>query len=509
MAADGSTTSGSELKRALRLRHLIMLSAGGTIASGFLLFAGSAISIAGPAAIISYIIAGVIALAVMACLAELCVAKPVSASFATYAKDTMGPLAGFVTGWNYWLAWVMGAATESVAAGTYLHSFYAQVPVWVVAFFIIALEMAINIIGVLVMGEYEFVLSTIKILALVGFIVVGALAILGIGFPSHGIVEYTTNGGFFPHGGGAVVAALLTVFFAYVGIELVAVTAEESVDPARDVPRALFRTTGIVVGLFVIGLFALLAIFPWTSAGTSSSPFVDALSSLHVPAIAAVLNWVVIVASISSVDGGIYTASRMLFTMSREGHFPQALARTHPKRRTPTLATAVTATCAFVGSLLAFFFPDTAYIFVASLSAFGFLFSWLMISISQPLYRIKMGAEWVRNLRWRTPLYPLTPIVACVTVLGAFTGQFFTGGPGTTIGPVTIPGGGITIVIGVLWTLVWAVYYLAYARRAFVHGGQWQLREAEMLRAYEESFADPKPPDRQDVKKLRPPVQPE
>jgi L-asparagine transporter-like permease len=466
-----------QLRRALRVRHLVMLAVGGTIASGFLLFAGSAIGLAGPAVIVSYVIAGIITVAVMACLAELCVSKPVSASFATYARDTMGPLAGFTTGWNYWLAWVMGAATESVAAGTYFHSFYSFAPVWVVAAIIIAIEMAINLVGVLFMGEYEFILSTIKIIALIAFIVIGICAILGIGFHSEGVSQLTANHGFFPKGSGAVFTALLTVFFAYAGIELVGVTAEESVNPARDVPRALFYTVGIVVALFVIGIFILMAILPWATAGTSSSPFVDAIKSLNIPVIATIFNWIVISASVSSVDGALYTASRMLFAQAREGNFPKAIAVTNARRKVPTLAIAITATCMFIGALLAYFFPNSAYIFVASLSAFGFLFAWLMIALAQPLYRRKMGKEWVRNLKWKTPLYPITPIIAIVTVLGALIGQFFTGGSGTKIGPITIPGGGLSVVVGVIWTIIWAIYYLAYARRKFRHGDEWRRQE--------------------------------
>jgi L-asparagine transporter-like permease len=470
-------THEGQLRRVLRVRHLVMLSVGGTIASGFLLFAGSAIGIAGPAVIVSYVIAGIITIAVMACLAELAVQKPVSASFATYARDTMGPLAGFLTGWNYWLAWVMGAATESVAAGTYFHSFYSFAPIWIVAAIIIAIEMTINLVGVLFMGEYEFILSTIKVIALAAFILIGVCAILGIGFHSHGVTELTANHGFFPKGEGVVLTALLTVFFAYVGIELVGVTAEESVNPARDVPRALFWTVIIVVALFVIGIFILLAISPWTSASTSSSPFVDAIKSLKVPVIASVLNWIVISASVSSVDGAVYTASRMLFTQAREGNFPRQLAQTNPRRKVPTAAIAITASCTFIGAVLAYFYPASAYVFIASLSTFGFLFAWLMIALAQPLYRLRKGAEWVRNLKWKTPWYPLTPIIAIVTVLGALIGQFFTGGSGNKIGPITIPGGGLAIVVGVIWTLVWSAYYLFFARRVFTHGEEWRSRE--------------------------------
>jgi L-asparagine transporter-like permease len=183
-----------------------------------------------------------------------------------------------------------------------------------VAAIIIALEMAINLVGVLFMGEYEFILSTIKVVALAAFILIGVCAILGIGFHSEGVTRLTANHGFFPKGTSVVFTALLTVFFAYVGIDLVGVTAEESVNPARDVPRALFYTVGIVVVLFVVGIFVLMAILPWAQAGTSSSPFVDAIKSLNIPVLATIFDWIVISASVSSVDGALYTASRMLFT---------------------------------------------------------------------------------------------------------------------------------------------------------------------------------------------------
>jgi L-asparagine transporter-like permease len=352
MAHDDAATTTGGLKHELRVRHLLALSIGGAIASGFLLFVGQAVAIAGPAVLISYLIGGVILIAVMACLAELCVAKPVG-SFATYARDAMGPLAGFLTGWNYWLAWVMGIATESVAAGTYLHAQYSGIPVWLTAFIIIAFEMIINIIGVLLMGNYEMLLTTIKSVGLLCFVVVGILAILGIGFPHHGLSNISSNGGFFPKGGGAVFAALLTVLFAYVGIEMVSVAAEECRDPKRDVPRSLLLSVVAVIGIFLVGTVVLLAILPWNQAGTSSSPFVDALNALNLGPLASIFSWIVIIASVSAVDGGLYTASRMLFSLSREGHFHPSLASTHPTRRTPTLATVLTAGCAFIGALLA------------------------------------------------------------------------------------------------------------------------------------------------------------
>ena len=480
---EGIETESQDLRRRLRLRHLIMLSVGGTIASGFFLFIGTAIGIAGPAVVVTFVIVGIVSLAVMACLAELSVNSPVAAvagSFATYARDTMGPLAGFLTGWNYWLAWVMGAATESVAAGTYFHVFRPEIPIWVVAGIIVAIEMVVNLVGVLFMGEYEFALSMLKTVVLGLFVVLGIAAILGVGFHGTGVGNYTSQGGFAPMGIGAVFTALFTVFFAYVGIELVGIGAEESVHPERDVPRALMWTAALVALLFIVGSLVLMAIVPWKHvASTSISPFVDALNGLHVPVIASIFNWVVIIASLSSVDGGLYTASRMLFALAREGHFPEVVARTHRARKVPVLAIAITSICIFVGAVLAFFYPATAYVFVADLSSFGFLYAWLMIPTAQMLYRRQRGAGYVQALKWRVPIYPLTPLLAIVAVLVALIGQFFIPGSNTFLG-ITIPGSGFVVVIGLVWTAVWAVYYLAIGRN-FTHGSKW--RAAESARA--------------------------
>jgi len=464
------------LQRRLQLRHLIMLSVGGTIASGFFLFSGQAIGIAGPAVVVTYAVAGLISLCVMACLSELSVSRHVAGSFAIYAQETMGQLAGFLTGWNYWLAWVMGAATESVAAGTYFHVFRPEVPIWIVAGIIVAIEMFVNLVGVLFMGEYEFSLSMLKTIVLALFAIIGLAAILGIGFHGTGVSNYTAHGGFAPKGSGAVFTAIFTVFFAYVGIELVGVTAEESVNPERNVPLALMWTAALVCLLFIGGTLILIAIDPWQQvAGTSISPFVDALNRLHVPLIATVFNWVVIIASVSSVDGGLYTASRMLFALAREGYFPEEVARTNPKRRVPTLAIFVTSLSIFVGAIIAYFYPTTAYVFVASLATFGFLYAWLMIPLAQMLYRMQKGQEYVRNLKWKVPFYPITPLIAIASVLVAFIGQFFVGS-GQTLGPIPIPGSGLTVVVGLIWTAFWAGYYLLIGRK-FTHGEAWRQQE--------------------------------
>jgi L-asparagine transporter-like permease len=218
-------------------------------------------------------------------------------------------------------------------------------------------------------------------------------------------------------------------------------------------------------------------------ASTSDSPFVDALNHLHVSAIATIFNWVVILASLSSVDGGLYTASRMMFAVAREGHFPAAVARTSPGRKVPTLAILITSLSIFVGAVVAYFYPTSAYVFVASLASFGFLSAWFMIPVSQILIRRQRGEAYVRALKWRVPLYPLTPLVAIVSVIVAMFGQFFYGS-GNTFGPITIPGSGITVVVGIIWTLFWAGYYMLIGRK-LAQGAAWQAQPAAAAHAYQ------------------------
>jgi L-asparagine transporter-like permease len=447
----------TELKRALHMRHLIMLSVGGTIASGFFLASGAAIAVAGPAVVITYALAGVITLIVMGCLAEISVIRPVAGSFATYAHELMGRWMGFMTGWNYWLAWVMGAASESIAAGTFLHALYPMIPIWLVAFVFVVFEGVINILGVLTMGEYEFVISSLKLLGLAVFIVASALAIFGVTTP-HGLGfgHYTAHGGFLPYGWGGVFSSLLAVFFAYVGIELVGVTAEESVHPERDVPRALIWTAVIVTALFILASLGLLAVLPWREAGTSSSPFVLALRVLHTsPEAVAIFNFVIVLASLSSIDGGLYTASRMLFSLSRDGFFPRAWAATHPTRKTPVLAIVLTSIIILVGGVMAILAPSFAYSWAFGLSTFTWMWVWFVIGLSQYLYRKRLGPEGARRLKWRMPGYPVAPFIVMVATFGAIVGQLF------------VPGGWVVDAGGLAWIALSTAYYLLWGRRLY------------------------------------------
>lgn len=460
--AEGATGAGT-LHRALKMRHLVTLSIGGTIGSGFFLGAGGSLSIGGPGVVLMYIIAGLVIVGVMACLAELSVQGQTAGGFAIYAQERLGPWAGFITGWNYWLAWAAGMGAEGIAVGTYTHtlSVFHSIPIWLIALIVVSADFGINLVGILTMGNYEFILSAIKIFALAAFAAACLVATFGAGHSGGAASALTGHGGFFPTGVHGLFNSFLIVFFAFTGVEMINISAEESVNPERDVPRALVGTATGVMVLFVLSVLALASAVPWNAVGTSSSPFYDALHGLNLPVLANLMVVAIILSSISALDSGLYAASRMLFALSREGYFPQGMSKTHKTRKVPVGALLVCGVCIYLGVLLDVVLPSYAFIFLGSLATLGFMWAYVLIPVLQILSRRGMTGEQVRNLRWKVPGYPVTPVVCLAAVLVAIIVPMFQNQPGA----LGINAGLLPVVGGVIWVAAWTVYYLTIGRR--------------------------------------------
>jgi AAT family amino acid transporter/GABA permease/histidine transporter len=461
--AAAATGSAGTLHRALHLRHLVTLSIGGTLGSGFFLGVGGALSTGGPGVVVTYLIAGIVVIGVMACLAELSVQGQAAGGFAIYAQERLGPWAGFMTGWNYWLAWAAGMGAEGIAVGTYVHSLSAfhSIPIWLIAFVVVAVDFGINLIGVLTMGNYEFWLSTIKIVALIVFALAVLAAVTGIAGDTSGSNLLTSHGGLFPTGVHGLFNSFLIVFFAFTGVEMINISAEESVQPERDVPRALIGTAIGIMVLFIAAVLALAAAIPWNHVGTSSSPFYDGLHALHFPLLANLMVLAIIISSISALDSGLYASSRMLFALSREGYFPKSMSKTHPTRQVPVAALLVCGACIFGGVLLSVITPSYAFIFLGSLATLGFMWAYVLIPVLQILYRRGLTKEEVGRLRWRVPGYPVTPIVCILLVLTAIVAPIFQNNPGA----FGINAGLLPVVAGAIWMAVWSAYYFIVGRR--------------------------------------------
>jgi len=458
--------SDEPLKRELKARHLTMISIGGVIGAGYFLGAGGAIQMAGPAVIISYFVGGFVTILVMALLSEMAVAMPVAGSFQVYATKTMGPRAGFMTGWTYWFAFLIGPASETIAAGTFLHLWFPMVPIWVFSLVVAALMTTVNIIGVLVFGEVEFWLSLIKVVALVGFIIWGCVAVFGLHIQDASFSNLwganSDPSGFAPMGPAGVIGAMLIVFFSYGGTEAIGTAAEESHNPARDIPRALTGTVVRIVVLYVISITVLLMVVPWQKLGVSSSPYVDAVMVLGGPVFGNIMNFVVLTAALSCIDTGVYATSRMLYSLSRDGYFPKVFSTVNPKRKVPVAAAIACCAVLFLGALLAYFWED-AYVWVAGVSGFGFLFAWLMIVLSQPGMRKIILRDNPDALKWKAPFTPFIQYLAVALIVCVFIGQFF------------IQDGWKTMLAGGIWLCITLLYYQFFAKKSHTKAMQGEL----------------------------------
>jgi L-asparagine transporter-like permease len=384
----------------------------------------------------------------------MAVAMPVAGSFQVYASKSYGPYAGFVTGWTYWMAFLIGPAAETIAAGTFLNLWFPTVPIWIFCLAVAILMTIINLIGVLVFGEVEFWLAMVKVVALVVFIIWAAVALFGLPMETDiSFANLSNNGGFAPFGAAGVIAAMMMVMFAYGGTECIGTAAEESHDPSKDIPKALSGTVLRIVILYVGSMTALVMVLPWDQAGVSSSPFVDAFAILGGPVARNIMNFVVITAALSCIDTGVYATSRMLFSLSRDGMFPKFFSKIHPKRKTPVNAIAASTCVLFVGALMFLLFPSFAFVWLGSLSGFGFIFTWLMIALSQPRMRRHVEAIDPSLLKWKVPFYPYSQWLAVVLILAMLVGQLFVGG-------------WVVLAAGGIWLIFASLYYLLVARKS-------------------------------------------
>ncbi len=440
------------LRRDLTARHLTMMSLGAVIGAGYLLGAGAAINAAGPAAIISYALGGVVTLLVVALLAEMAAAMPAAGSFQFYVSLSLGGWAGFVTGCTYWLAFLLGPASEAIVAGEILHTWFPVLPNYAFYLLIALLVIFVNAAGVLFFGEAEFWLSMIKTLALVAFILAGLAAIFS---PAGGQMvpgSFTSLADFAPAGLSGIFGAMMLVIFAYGGAEAIGMASEESKRPDRDIPRSLIGSVIIIIMLYMVSTAILVSILPWNQAGISSSPYTDAFRALLGPGAALVMNFVVLTAALSTIGMGVYATSRVLFSMARDGYFPRSIANIGTAG-TPSTAVALCCLVFFLGAMVFYLFPNFAYLWLASLSGFGFLFSWLMIALSQPGLRRMLQENSPEKLTWRVPFFPHTQRLAVILMAAVFVAQVF------------LTSGRTVLMAGVAWIILISIYYYLLVKR--------------------------------------------
>ncbi|MEU6985565.1 amino acid permease [Streptomyces sp. NPDC046324] len=394
-AADSA--DGEGYHRALGARQIQMIAIGGAIGTGLFLGAGKGISKAGPSLILAYAIAGLVIFFIMRALGELLMYRPVSGSFSEYAREFIGPFAGFVTGWTYWLFWVVTGITEVTAASEYMQYWTKNTdgildqPQWVFALIFTVVLFLANLISVKLFGELEFWFSMVKVTAIVGMILICA-GILTIGFSDAGDTASMTllwsEGGFFPKGIGSTLMTLQMVMFAFLAVELVGVTAGESKDPKTVLPKAINTVPWRIAVFYVGALIMILSVVPWTHFQPGVSPFVAAFEKMGLGVGAAIVNFVVLTAALSSCNSGMYSTGRMLRDLALNGQGPKFFTKL-TKNGLPLVGTSFSAGLMMVGVWINYQWPGDAFNYVVSFATISGMWAWIMILVCQVRFRLK------------------------------------------------------------------------------------------------------------------------
>jgi len=428
---DSSGTSNNQLKRNLKGRHMFMISLGGVIGSGLFLSTGATIHQAGPmGTVLAYIVGGITMYCVMLALGELSVAMPEAGSFQTYATKYINPATGFMVGWIYWLGWAVTVGLELTSAGILMQQWFPHSPTWVWCLVFGVILFALNALSVKGFGETEFWFAGIKVAVILVFILLGAAAMFGIiplqGVPHAPGFSHLVDKGWFPVGIAPVLLTAINVNFSYQGTELVGIAAGESDNPEKAIPRAINNTAYRIFIFFILAIVVLCALIPWQQAGLVQSPFVHVFGMMGIPYAANVMNFVILTAVLSVANSGLYGATRMLWSLADTGRAPQVLRKIN-KRGVPMPALVFTILFGALSLLTSVAAASTVYLWLLAIAGLGTVIAWIAIGAAQINFRrqyLKAGGK-LEDLAFRTPLFPLVPILAFVLNLGVVVSLAF------------------------------------------------------------------------------------
>ena len=411
-----SSHKQSQLKHGLSNRHIQLIALGGSIGTGLFLGISQTIQLAGPAVILGYAIAGLIAFFMMRQLGEMVVEEPVSGSFSFFAYKYWSPFAGFMSGWNYWVLNVLVCMAELSAIGLYVQYWWPEIPTWVSALGFFILINMINLMHVKVFGEMEFLFSIIKILAIIGMIGFGAyLLASGHAGETASVSNLWALGGFFPNGISGLVMAMAIIMFSFGGIELVGITAAEAKDPTKTIPKAVNQIVYRVLLFYICTIFILLSLYPWNQIAEGGSPFVLIFDSLGSQSVATILNFVVLTAAISVYNGTSYGTSRMLLGLSEQGNAPKFLSKIN-QRGIPYTAILTSAVVTLICVILNYMFPEKAFKLLMNLVVSAIVINWMVLSLTHLKFKQRM-LQLKKMSIFPSIAYPLTNYICVLFML--------------------------------------------------------------------------------------------
>ncbi|MDT0450304.1 amino acid permease [Streptomyces hesseae] len=401
------------LAAGLKQRHLTMLGLGGVIGAGLFVGSGAGIAVAGPGIILSYLLAGGLAMLVMRMLGELSAAMPASGAFSVHAERALGRWAGFSVGWLYWFLLVVVLAVEASAAARIAHGWAPGVPQWGWVLLFMVVFTAANLAAVKNFGEFEFWFAALKVGAIVLFLALGLLAIFGVlpDTDAVGMTNLTGQGGLLPHGWGGVISGVLAVVFAFGGMEVLTIAAAESEDPARAVGRAVRSAMWRILFFYVGSMLVIVTLLPWSSLKPGESPYVAVLDRIGVPAAGQIMNIVVFVALLSALNANLYGSSRMVFSLAERKEAPRALLKVSTGG-VPRRAVLASVAFGFASVILNLKWPDSIFQYLLNAVGSVLLFVWGLIAVSQLRLRRRIERETPERLTLRMWCFPYLTWVA-------------------------------------------------------------------------------------------------
>lgn len=426
-----------KLARRLKNRHIQLIALGGAIGTGLFYGAAESIRLVGPAIVLSYLVGGGIIYLIMRMLGEMSTQEPVAGAFSDFAHRYWGPFAGFLSGWNYWLLYILVSMAELTVVGLYVNYWWPGFPGWATALVIWGVVTAINLFQVKLFGEFEFWLALIKILAIIGMIVLGLVLVLGSGSNANiGIGNFWRHGGFLPHGIHGLLLSLVVVMFSFGGTELIGITAGEADDPRRSIPKAVNQVLWRILIFYIGAVAVLVMLFPWNEIGDAGSPFVLIFSDLGIPAAPDILNVVVLTAAVSVYNSGMYSNGRMLYSLAEQGNAPRIFKRLG-RNQVPWVGVLFSSACTFAVVIINLLVPDGAFMRVMAVATAAAALTWLMIVLVHMKFR---RAHALGALHFPAPWFPWANwiCVAFLVLLVALMTRLDTTRPAVYVLPVWI-----------------------------------------------------------------------
>ncbi|HUL46797.1 MAG TPA: amino acid permease [Steroidobacteraceae bacterium] len=414
--------AASGLRRSLQRRHMQMIALGGVIGAGLFVGSGVVIGSAGPAAVISFALTGTLVVLVMRMLGEMAVACPAVGGFYEYNRLALGELAGFLTGWMYWYFWVIVVALEAVAGAKILGTWWPQVAPWEFTLALMTLFTIVNLLSVRSYGEAEFWFASIKVAAIVAFLVAGALFVFG-GWPgAHGgLPHLTADGGFMPNGIVPVLTGAVAATGFYFGAEIVTIAAAESAEPEKAIAQTTQSVIWRVLVFYIGSIFLVVALVPWNDTVRMSRPYVSVMEVLRIPAAATVMSLVILTAVLSALNSGLFASSRMLMALAGRGDAPAAASRLD-KRGVPVAAILASTAFGYVTVVMSYLSPDRIFAFLVNSYGTVAIFVYVLIALAELRLRRRLehaAPERLRVRMWGYPWLTRVTIAGMLAILAA------------------------------------------------------------------------------------------